>query len=442
MVEFIDQDGPALKRSLSRRVQDLVAPQRTILIGGGVLFAVLFLFAGLPLSWSVASYLGISVLALFREPIVERHNRRLVDRTRAQSRDQAIARLIDMTNALPNAAFLLEGDGTAIVQNLTATKLTGLLRPGEHISNALRNPSVLQALEQTVQTCEPRTVTYFERVPINRSFQVHSAPLPAIDRNNSRTQYVLLLVDDLTKQQQIEKMRADFVANASHELRTPLASLLGFIETLQGNARDDPDARHKFLEIMRQQANRMTRLIADLMSLSRIESNAHVTPGDLVDLREVIRHVCDSLDPMAKAAGVTLSLDLPEELDLHLMGDRDELTQVFQNLMENAIKYGQSGERVEIKARAKAGNGHRFHVGVRDHGPGIADEHVPRLTERFYRVDVAESRDKGGTGLGLAIVKHILYRHRAFLTVSSKPGEGAEFSVEFSGHRDSIETAD
>jgi two-component system, OmpR family, phosphate regulon sensor histidine kinase PhoR len=220
-------------------------------------------------------------------------------------------------------------------------------------------------------------------------------------------------------------MRADFVANASHELRTPLASLSGFIETLQGSARNDAQARERFLDIMKAQATRMARLIDDLLSLSRIELKAHVQPTHQVDLASIVRQVADGLQTLARDRGVEVKINLLPE-PLMVRGDRDELIRVFENLVENALKYGASGKRIDI---AIAAGDDEALVAVRDYGPGIAPEHLPRLTERFYRVDVTESRAQGGTGLGLALVKHILHRHRARLGIDSAPGKGATFTV-------------
>lgn len=226
----------------------------------------------------------------------------------------------------------------------------------------------------------------------------------------------------------MDRMRTDFVANASHELRTPLASLMGFIETMQGPARGDEAARTQFLAIMLDQAQRMARLIDDLLSLSRLEMRAHVAPDGDVDLGGTIAHVVDTLKPMANDLGVEIELTLPDT-SVTVTGDIDELIQVFSNLIENACKYGQTGKRVLITVADTGEIG--THVTIQDFGPGIAKEHVPRLTERFYRVDVETSRTKKGTGLGLAIVKHILARHRARLVVRSTPGEGSVFTVKF-----------
>jgi two-component system phosphate regulon sensor histidine kinase PhoR len=212
-------------------------------------------------------------------------------------------------------------------------------------------------------------------------------------------------------------------------LRTPLAALSGFIETLQGSARDDAKARERFLAIMREQARRMARLIDDLLSLSRIELNAHRRPDTPVDLVPIVRQVVDSLETLARDRGVAVNVEAANALTV--LGDHDELVRIFENLVENALKYGAPGKRVDIKLGTgiSAENEPEAQVSVRDYGPGIAPEHLPRLTERFYRVDVKESRAQGGTGLGLALVKHILNRHRGRLTIESAPGAGASFTI-------------
>ncbi len=420
-------------------IAERLLPARPVLIGAAIVFAALTGVVGVPLVYSAAGYIAISAFAILRErnaiaPSAIRA--REVARRVAEDRAQTLSAI---TDALPNAAFLLDGNGIVISQNESAIAISRAAEPGAHVSGILRMPAVLQALDQGLRTGEAVTVSYFERVPVNRWFQAHVAPLAFDSEADRRPRYVLLLLEDLTERQQVEKIRADFVANASHELRTPLASLLGFIETLQGNARNDPDAQARFLEIMREQAGRMSRLISDLMSLSRIEAAAHIMPEERIDLREVIGHVTDSLDMVAKQANVTIDPDLPDDLDLTVTGDRDELTQVFQNLIENAVKYGQAGGRVDIVARAVPGLSdapaadRRFEITVRDYGEGIPAQHLPRLTERFYRVDVVSSREKGGTGLGLAIVKHILNRHRASLAIESEQGQGASFTVRIDG---------
>jgi two-component system phosphate regulon sensor histidine kinase PhoR len=280
-------------------------------------------------------------------------------------------------------------------------------------------------VRRAVDSGETQRVEFFEKVPADRWTEAFIVPVALAEAIAGRRELVFVTLHDLTRIKQVEEMRADFVANASHELRTPLASLSGFIETLQGSARNDPQARERFLDIMKAQANRMARLIDDLLSLSRIELKAHVQPESQVDLAPIVRQVADGLLTLARDRGVEIRIDLPPE-PLMVRADRDELIRVFENLVENALKYGASGKRVDI---ALSPTDNEALIAVRDYGPGIAPEHLPRLTERFYRVDVAESRAQGGTGLGLALVKHILHRHRARMTIDSAPGKGATFTV-------------
>lgn len=337
-----------------------------------------------------------------------------------------------LVSALPDPCLLLSADGRIAFQNGRAREVLGAAQTGRPVSTLLRAPDISEAVRAAISGRREVSVEYFERIPVARWFEAHVAPVfeTASPPGTSQDLIGLVLVlHDLTQQQRVERMRVDFVANASHELRTPLASLAGFIETLQSSARQDEKARERFLEIMREQAFRMSRLIDDLLSLSRIELNAHVRPSTPVDIGDIVAHVSESLAPLAEAEGVAIELSRPPG-PLMVAGDRDELVQVFQNLIENAVKYGASGKRVEVRVeRVESARSRHAAVVVHDFGPGIAPEHVPRLTERFYRVDEAHSRAKGGTGLGLAIAKHILNRHRATLDISSAPGEGSSFTV-------------
>jgi two-component system phosphate regulon sensor histidine kinase PhoR len=258
--------------------------------------------------------------------------------------------------------------------------------------------------------------------------------LAPIEDSDRILRSALIVLRDTTKAQRVEQMRADFVANASHELRTPLASLTGFIDTLRGHAKDDPEAQERFLGIMAEQATRMRRLIDDLLSLSRIELNEHVRPAGSVNLGDVVEEVSSALAPQAHGANIQLEIAEPTSLP-NVAGDRDELFQVVQNLVDNAIKYGRPQTMVTLELGTRRadpgepGPSPAVYLAVKDRGEGIAREHIPRLTERFYRVDVRRSRAIGGTGLGLAIVKHIVNRHRGRLLVESKVGEGSTFTV-------------
>ncbi len=340
------------------------------------------------------------------------------------SRDRSIvAKLID---ALPEAVIVVGPADRILAVNAPARALFPTLRPDDLLVRSLRAPDVLDAVKRARLSSHAERVTWLERVPVERSFEIHVVPLQGVQGEAS----LVLSLRDLTEARRVERMRVDFVANASHELRTPLASLLGFIETLQGPARDDTDARVRFLGIMREQAQRMTRLVDDLLSLSRIEQHLHLPPQTKVDLVAILRHIADTLAPLARDNDVVLEVEAPPAV--LVMGDRDELLRVVENLVENAIKYGTcdrvDGRPASVEIRLAADD-EQCILSVIDHGPGIAPEHIPRLTERFYRVDARKSRAKGGTGLGLAIVKHIVARHRGRLAIESTPGEGSTFTV-------------
>ncbi len=333
-----------------------------------------------------------------------------------------VSRLID---ALPEAVIVIGAADRVVAVNAPARELFPALRPDDLLARVLRAPEVLDAVKRVRASGAPERVTWLERVPVERSFELNAAPMEGPQFEPT----IILTLHDLSEARRVERMRVDFVANASHELRTPLASLLGFIETLQGPAREDGEVRAKFLSIMREQAKRMARLVDDLLSLSRIEQNLHLRPQAPVDIVAILRHIADTLAPMAIDNDVVLKLDVPASAVV--TGDRDELLRVAENLVENAIKYGASDPRsasqqVEITVVTEP---RQCVLRVRDHGPGIAPEYLPRLTERFYRVDAGQSRAKGGTGLGLAIVKHIVARHRGRLGIESKLGEGTTFSV-------------
>ena len=327
--------------------------------------------------------------------------------------------------ALPDPAIMLDRDGRVIAFNNGAGTLAPALRRGDLASIALRTPELVEAIREVQLTGKVRRIEFSERVPTERHFEAFVSPVALAGRHA-----VLIVLHDLTSARRVEEMRADFVANASHELRTPLAALTGFIETMQGPARDDPAARERFLGIMREQAWRMARLIDDLLSLSRIELRAHMRPDTPVDLVAIVRQVVDGLQTLAQDRGVEIEVDAPAE-PLPVLGDRDELLRLFENLIENGLKYGASGKRVDITLARDSSQDAKPEVAVtvRDYGPGIAAEHLPRLTERFYRADVGESRAQGGTGLGLALVKHILNRHQGRLAIESQRGHGATFTV-------------
>ncbi|MBD9451469.1 phosphate regulon sensor histidine kinase PhoR [Rhizobium sp. RHZ02] len=330
--------------------------------------------------------------------------------------------------ALDIPVMVLSGDASVLYQNRAAEKAFGEAAIGAHISARLRSPGILDMVSETIATNAPNQIEHSERLPSERVYIVRSAPVEFDEQQPADERFFVLSFRDISEVRRIDRMRSDFVANASHELRTPLASLRGFIETIQGPAKNDGKAQERFLGIMLDQATRMSRLVDDLLSLSRLELKSHIAPDQKVDLVPLLGHVRDSLAPLANDVGVEIVLHLPLR-KTEVLGDHDELVQVFENLMENACKYGQEGKTVDVFL--KNAPGEPVEVTVVDKGPGIPAEHVPRLTERFYRVSIEDSRSKKGTGLGLAIVKHILTRHRARLIVKSEVGKGTSFTVRF-----------
>jgi two-component system, OmpR family, phosphate regulon sensor histidine kinase PhoR len=333
---------------------------------------------------------------------------------------------------MPDPAVLLDRAGRVIHLNAAAAQLAPALRKNELAQFALRSPEIVAALREAIATSETRRATYLDHVPVDRWMELTVTPVPVPTLFGGTDKCMLMTFHDQTPLRRVEEMRADFVANASHELRTPLAALSGFIDTLQGPAKDDPRARERFLGIMHAQATRMARLIDDLLSLSRVELSAHVRPDTLVDIVPIIRQVADGLEALARDRQVVIEINLPET-PVSIAGDREELLRLFENLIENALKYGASGGKVIVSlVQGTSGEGvPEVRVLVRDFGPGIAPEHLPRLTERFYRVDVGDSRAQGGTGLGLSLVKHIVNRHRGRLLIESVLKHGATFTACF-----------
>jgi two-component system, OmpR family, phosphate regulon sensor histidine kinase PhoR len=331
---------------------------------------------------------------------------------------------------LPDPVILLNGAREIIAVNTAARNALGVELLRRDLALSLRHPDVLAAVE-TVFAGLPSVMEEITLpAPVPRTFTLHAGKLPA--SADPYVPSVVLVLRDETRAKRAEQSRADFVANATHELRSPLAALIGFIETLRGPASDDATARDRFLGTMQTEAQRMARLIEDLMSLSRVEINEHVPPRDRVDLGEVLGGVVDILAVRAEQRRMAIMLDVPGDLPA-VLGDMDQLTQVFHNLVDNAVKYARAGSQIRIAARAvdrlPGTHSAGVSVTVADEGEGIEAIHLPRLTERFYRADEGRSRRLGGTGLGLAIVKHIVNRHRGRLMIESTVGRGSTLTV-------------
>jgi two-component system phosphate regulon sensor histidine kinase PhoR len=351
--------------------------------------------------------------------------RRAAARIRA-AEDEARAAAV-VLEALPDAIVELDAERRIVRANRAARELLGAV-PGTTLLSAIRDPDILAGVDDALAGRDTVNVPFVLPGPVERHFD---AIFLRLDIGAGLRSRAAVLFRDVTALRRADRVRADFVANVSHELRTPLTAVAGFVETLLGPARDDEPARLRFLAIMDAEAKRMTRLVADLLSLSRIEATEHTAPTDAVALEPLIGRAADSLGAAAKAKGSRVTVTLEQGLP-PVVGDADQLQQVLQNLVDNAIKYGRSPGEVRIQARRadRPGlPGPAIDIAVADDGEGIARPHLARLTERFYRIDAGRSRRLGGTGLGLAIVKHIVKRHRGQLTIESEQGKGSVFTV-------------
>jgi two-component system phosphate regulon sensor histidine kinase PhoR len=380
--------------------------------------------AGLPAFVAVAIFVAVALSAA----LAPRRDSGALVTVAAEERVRRLEGVsaVHLAAAVPDAMIIFDGEGAAVHANEAAVAAFGPIARGIPLQRKLRAPEMQQLIEDLLSgKLASAAVDYTERVPIERVFRVIAT------RIEGEGALFALVFKDQSETRRIDRMRADFIANASHELRTPLASIAGFVETLRGPARDDAAARDNFLKIMQEQTGRMARLIDDLLSLSRLEMKPFLPAGVEVDLSQTIDSVIDSLGPLAREAGVEIIREFPVG-PVIVAGSRDELFQVFENLLENACKYGQPGGKVIVSiVPAELSAEGDVAVTFRDFGPGIAPQHIPRITERFYRADVEASRGRKGTGLGLAIVKHILTRHGARLSIKSEVGKGAAFTAHF-----------
>ena len=352
-------------------------------------------------------------------------------RRQRASIDNLAASAQAVVDGLPDPLIGVDRQRRIVRTNRAAVALLGTMGADRDLSTTLRHPQLLSAIDTLLETGADGNFIGPDQTAVEIVLSgapeldviAHARRLPRAAADGS---LALIVLHDTTALRRAERMRADFVANASHELKTPIAGLAGFIETLRGPARDDAAARERFLGIMAEQADRMRRLVDDLLMLSRIEQHEHARPDAAVNIGRVLAGVQDLLQLKASSRGVALELAIDPALP-QAVGDYDELTIVFQNLIDNALKYAKPATTVRVTARP-AGDG-RLSVAVGDEGDGIPAAHLPRLTERFYRVDTARSRQLGGTGLGLAIVKHVVNRHRGRLDIQSTPGKGSVFTV-------------
>lgn len=399
---------------------------------------LLLLLAAKQITIWVAASLACAALGSFyfvlknrlrTEAVLEREVTRLRSRIAVLSDDDLQrSKIIDeMIDTLPDPLIFLDADQKINRVNRAARTLGEGAKVGNQLSRLFRQPDFMRAVNKALAESVTQEADLVLSAPVAQTFKVRMLPInePRSMQQSRNRSALLMVMQDVTQAHRMEQLRADFVANVSHELRTPLTSLMGFIETLRGPAKDDAKAHERFLAIMQEQSSRMLSIIEDLLSLSRIELDEHARPSEEVYIGEVLRKVEDVLTLKADKRDMPLEIRVPDQVP-PISGDSNQLIQVFQNLVDNALKYGKPGTPVEVTVRRHEA---KLMIDVRDHGAGIPREHLPRLTERFYRVDTARSREMGGTGLGLAIVKHIVKRHRGRITVESEVGQGTIFTV-------------
>ncbi len=391
---------------------------------------LLLLLVYLLISGTLAWYLTFGLLIAALLALVSPQTQTPMEKNASSiSLDEQPTLFVNILENLNDPLLFLNKNQTILLANKAASEMFDTDVTNQNIAEFLFDTDALSAISNAIETGQSDTIEFTINHPRQKSYllriNVHEKPSTAIGENRANNRTILLTIYDVTSIREAEKMRVDFVANVSHELRTPLASILGFVETLQGPAKDDSNASDRFLKIMQDEASRMLRLIEDLLSLSHIERDAHIPPDEKVSINKIIDSVIETLDIRLSDRNMTTSFEHNEFAE-NIIGDRDQLTQVFQNLIDNAIKYGAENSNIEIdieKQRDSETQNEHLSITVKNYGTGISPEHIARLTERFYRVDTARSRSLGGTGLGLAIVKHIIQRHEGKLSFESKVGE-------------------
>ena len=334
---------------------------------------------------------------------------------------------VNILDGLADPVILIDEHRIFVDGNSAAFEIVGDDARGQDLADAIDSPQIVEAVDRVLQGEALQQGEAFIPSPVSRTYEIRVLDLSA--RNPNKAGWVMLVLHDVSSTKQAEKMRADFVSNVSHEMRSPLSTLLGFIETLRGPARDDLEAQERFLAIMEEEAKRMTRLINDLLALSKVEADEHIRPDMFIDIQKLLSEVVNILSVRANERDMCIKLNPALSLPM-VVGDKDELVQVFRNLVDNAINYGTAGTTVQISAKCEEATPKAMiSIAVTNQGEGIESKYLPRLTERFYRIDKGRSRATGGTGLGLAIVKHIVNRHRGRLEISSVSGESTIFTV-------------
>ena len=331
-------------------------------------------------------------------------------------------------NQLDDYLIILDKYKNIKYLNPSAKNKFGKESLGKHIATILRVPDLLQNIDLVLNKRKTINMDLELNQPSFQFFKVYIMIGESVFSDDPDT--LNLFLKDFTEIVKAQKFKSDFVANVSHELKTPLVSIKGFLETISGHAKDDLEAQKKFIPIMLEQADRMESLIKDLLSLSKIELEEHIQPQDKVNLKEVLSNVEDIHQKNLKLFEFKNNI----KDDFFIKGDHEKLIEVFSNIIDNSIKYSEKNKKIEVNCGQGNGKviGDSYTVSIKDNGIGIPTEQLPRITERFFRVDAAKSKKVGGTGLGMAIVKHIVNQHRGELEIKSEAQNGTEIKVHFS----------
>jgi len=449
--------SPRTQKSINSDSKAILGIAATALLALALLSGAGFILTALTFGFTAAA---IWVYVNLFQPRQTQTLPKISDQKFREIRGQSLQ---DMADSLPRAIVALDRNTDVVYANKLAFDLLSPDIIGKPIGAYLRTSSVRSYMEQAFKGETPPSLSVHVLQPTERYIDVDFSQAVSINQDDLRSSVVFAVLADRTQSRIDREQRADFLANASHELKTPIASMTGFIETLRGHAKDDPVAREKFLKIMAEQAERMERLVTDLLSLRRIESSQHLAPSETADLRKALEAARDSLTLLAKDKSVDMSISLPDEDTALTSGKTDECVQLFLNLMENGIKLSPDGSSLHVSLeRLPKWTGQAFEDPIRqggsfrrivnlaptehpvwrviisDQGPGFSKKHLPRIGERFYRVAGDLPAQEKGTGLGLAIVKHLVMRHRAGLFVKTThiaetetASHGTSFSVIF-----------
>jgi|TARA_B110000259_G_scaffold185858_1_gene235793 two-component system phosphate regulon sensor histidine kinase PhoR len=370
-------------------------------------------------------FLSGFVLCFVYFKFIKKNKKNIIEHNNILSSQNIITSEKNLLNKIPDSIIIINKEKNIIFSNNASTKRFGINIDQNHIAEIIRDTEFLEGVHQAMEKNISLTIKTEIPIPTLQVYEAYIFPSPLLFLGSKKTLFIL--IKDLTDIYKIQKIKSDFVANASHELRTPLQTIKLGLETInEGHGKNDEKARNNFLSLMYKESIRMEELIQDLLTLSKIEQQEHIRPSHKINLKEILEYV-ESLykeKVSQKNLNFHLSLDLNH---LNIVGDKDKLIEVFSNLINNAVKYSDPNKNISIQSSIKLkGN---LDIAVKDEGIGIPRELLPRISERFFRVDSEKTKKIQGTGLGLAIVKHIVQQHRGEFNIESSEGIGTKVTI-------------